>query len=46
MELTQRIMQEWYILLSQMSVALSVPLKQVADWAQSPLLTTLDGGYP
>jgi cytochrome c biogenesis protein CcdA len=41
MELTQGIMQEWYILLSQLSVALSVPLKQVADWAQTPLLTAL-----
>jgi len=46
MESTQRIMQEWYSLLSQVSVALSVPLNQVADWAQIPLLTARDGGYP
>lgn len=34
-------MQEWYVLLSQASVALSVPVKQVADSVQIPLLTVL-----
>ncbi len=41
MEPIQGIMREWYILLSQLSVALSVPVKQVADWVQIPLLTAL-----
>jgi cytochrome c biogenesis protein CcdA len=41
MELIQALMRQWYILLSQVSVALSVPVKQVADWAQFPLLTAL-----
>lgn len=32
-------MREWYLLLSQVSVALSVPVKGVADGLQLPLLT-------
>ena len=39
MELIQDIMREWYLILSQVSVALSVPVKQVADAVQFPLLT-------
>lgn len=41
MELIQEMMREWYILLSQMSVALSVPVKQVADSAQLSFLSAL-----
>jgi len=40
-ESIQGIMREWYILLSQMSVALSVPVKQAADSLQLPLLTVV-----
>lgn len=39
MEVIQSVMREWYLILSQVSVALSVPVKQVADWVQLPLLT-------
>lgn len=41
MELLQEMMRDWYLLLSQASVALSVPVKELADWAQIPLLTVL-----
>jgi len=41
MELIQGMMREWYLILSQVSVALSVPIKQVADSVQFPLLTAL-----
>ncbi len=41
MEFIQEVMGEWYLLLSQVSATLSVPLKQVADWAQLPLFTAL-----
>jgi len=39
MELIQGIMREWYLILSQVSVALSVPIKQVADSAQLSFLS-------
>lgn len=38
-------MQEWYVLLSQASVALSVPVKQVVDSAQIPFLSALLFGF-
>lgn len=41
MELIQELMREWYVLLSQMSVALSVPVKQLADASQLPILGVL-----
>src|ERR687891_2951593 len=41
MELIRELMQEWYVLLSQMSVALSVPVKQLADASQLPILGVL-----
>ena len=41
MELIQGMMREWYLILSQVSVALSVPVKELADWVQLPLLTVL-----
>lgn len=31
------LMREWYVLLSQMSLALSVPIKQIADGLQLPI---------
>jgi cytochrome c-type biogenesis protein len=39
MELLQDMMREWYLVLSQMSVALSAPVKELADRVQLPLLT-------
>lgn len=39
MDLLQAAMREWYLLLSQASVALSVPVKEAADGLQLPLLT-------
>lgn len=45
MELIQGLMREWYLLLSQVSVALSVPVKQVADAVEFPLLTALLFGF-
>lgn len=39
MELIQGFMREWYLILSQVSVSLSVPIKHAADWVQLPLLT-------
>jgi cytochrome c-type biogenesis protein len=41
MELFSELMREWYVLLSQMSVALSVPIKQIADGLQVPILGVL-----
>jgi len=41
MELIQGMMREWYLLLSQVSVVLSVPVKQLADQVQLPFLTGL-----
>ncbi len=41
MELVRDMMREWYLMLSQLSVAISVPLKQVADWVQVPLLSVI-----
>ena len=41
MELLRELMGEWYVLLSQMSVALSVPVKQLADASQLPILGVL-----
>ena len=40
MELLQEMMREWYLLLSQMSIALSVPVKQMAH-GQLPILAVL-----
>lgn len=45
METVQETMQQWYIVLSQISFALSVPIKQVADGIQIPLLTALLLGF-
>ncbi len=39
MELIRDMMREWYLILSQVSVALSVPVKQFADQVQLPLVT-------
>ena len=41
MELIRELMREWYFLLSQASIALSAPVKQVAAWVQLPLLTVV-----
>jgi cytochrome c-type biogenesis protein len=41
MELLGELMREWYVLLSQMSVALSVPVKQLADASQVPIVGVL-----
>jgi cytochrome c biogenesis protein CcdA len=41
MELIQDLMREWYVLLSQMSVALSIPVKRLADASQLPILGVL-----
>ena len=41
MELIQDIMREWYVLLSQVSVALSIPVKRLADASQLPILGVL-----
>jgi cytochrome c-type biogenesis protein len=41
MELIQELMREWYVFLSQTSVALSVPVKQLADASQLPILGVL-----
>ncbi|MGH8546500.1 MAG: sulfite exporter TauE/SafE family protein [Gammaproteobacteria bacterium] len=41
MELLGELMREWYVLLSQVSVALSVPVKQMADGLQLPILAVL-----
>jgi cytochrome c-type biogenesis protein len=38
-EVIQDMMREWYLVLSQMSVALSAPVKELADRVQLPLLT-------
>jgi cytochrome c biogenesis protein CcdA len=35
------LMREWYVLLGQMSVALSVPVKQIADGLQLPIFAVL-----
>lgn len=45
MELIRETMQQWYIVLSQISFALSVPIKQVADGIQIPILTALLLGF-
>lgn len=45
MELLQEMMREWYLLLSQVSVALSVPVKEFADRIQLPLLTVFLLGF-
>lgn len=39
MEIVQSAMREWYLLLSQASVVLSMPVKEAADGLQLPLLT-------
>ena len=41
MELAQELIRQWYILLSQLSVALSIPVKQLADASQLPILGVL-----
>src|SRR3990167_4491889 len=41
MELIRELMREWYFLLSQASIALSAPVKQVAAWVQLPFLTVV-----
>lgn len=38
MELIRETMRDWYLLLSQVSIALSVPVKELADWVQIPSL--------
>lgn len=38
-------MREWYLLLSQISVTLSLPTKEAADWAQFPPLTVFLLGF-
>ncbi len=45
MELVQKIMKEWYLLLSHLSVTLSEPVKQVSDWVQLPFLSVLLLGF-
>jgi cytochrome c-type biogenesis protein len=45
MELIRETMQQWYIVLSQISFALSVPIKQVADGIQIPILTAFLLGF-
>lgn len=41
MELVSELMREWYVLLSHMSVALSIPVKQIADGLQVPIFAVL-----
>ncbi len=41
MELLRDMMRQWYFVLSQMSVGLSAPVKQVADAVELPILTVL-----
>lgn len=41
MELISDMMREWYLILSQLSVALSAPVKELADWVRIPVLTVL-----
>ena len=45
MELIRETMQQWYVVLSQISLSLSVPIKQVADGIQIPILTALLLGF-
>lgn len=45
MELIRDMMREWYLILSQLSAALSAPVKQVADWVQVPLLSVILLGF-
>ncbi len=45
MELIRETMQQWYMVLSQISFSLSVPIKQVADGIQIPILTALLLGF-
>ena len=45
MEIIRETMQQWYVVLSQISLSLSVPIKQVADGIQIPLLTALLLGF-
>ena len=45
MELIRETMQQWYIVLSQISFTLSVPIKQVADGIPIPILTALLLGF-
>jgi cytochrome c biogenesis protein CcdA len=41
MEVLGEMMREWYVLLSRMSVAFSIPVKQLADASQLPILAVL-----
>lgn len=45
MELIQAAIRDWYLLLSQLSVALSVPVKQLAETSQWPILAVLLMGF-
>lgn len=45
MELLQEMMREWYLVLSQVSVALSVPVKEAADGLQLPIFTVFLFGF-
>ena len=45
MELIRETMQQWYIVLSQISFFLSVPIKQVANGIQIPVLSALLLGF-
>lgn len=45
MELIRETMQQWYMVLSQISFSLNVPIKQVADGIQIPILTALLMGF-
>jgi cytochrome c-type biogenesis protein len=44
-EIIRETMQQWYIVLSQFSLGLSVPVKQLTDGIQVPILTALLLGF-
>ena len=45
MEIIRETMQQWYIVLSQLSLNLSVPVKQLTNGIQVPILTALLLGF-
>jgi hypothetical protein len=45
MEIMREIMKEWYLLLSQASMAVSLPAKEIADSAQLPVLSVFLLGF-
>jgi cytochrome c-type biogenesis protein len=45
MEIMREIIKEWYLLLSQASMAVSIPMKDVAVWAQLPILSVFLLGF-